>query len=129
MTTKPLTAAEKLKAKADRLKAQANQAPAPQVTAAAADDDERPTSTSPAPAAPQRHLPTAAPVLAKPIRSTVDLPPARHRSLKAWSAETATEIGRARVTTQEVINALVHRMLTDETLARKIRDDLRTDVR
>lgn len=122
MSTKPLTAAEKLKAKADRLKNQVNQTPAPPATAAAADETETAS-------VPERHLPSAAPVLAKPIRSTVDLPPARHRSLKAWSAETATEIGRARVTTQEVINALVHRMLTDETLARKIRDDLRTDVR
>jgi predicted dienelactone hydrolase len=121
-TTKPLSAADKLKAKADRLKNQASQTPAPSVTAAAGEDTE--TSSLP-----ERHLPSAAPVLAKPIRSTVDLSPARHRSLKAWSAETATEIGRARVTTQEVINALVHRMLTDETLARKIRDDLRTDVR
>ena len=120
MSPKPMTAAEKLKAKADRLK---NATPVvPTVTAAAADETETAS-------VPERHLPSAAPVLAKPIRSTVDLPPARHRSLKAWSAATATEIGRARVTTQEVINALVHRMLTDETLARKIKDDLRTDVR
>lgn len=125
MTTKPLTAAEKLKAKADRLKAQSSQRPAVPTTAVPDDEIERPAS---APAPTERQLPTAAPVLAKPIRSTVDLPPARHRSLKAWSAETATEIGRARVTTQEVINALVHLLLTDETLARKVRNDLRQDA-
>lgn len=70
--------------------------------------------------------PPAAPtVRAKPIRSTVDLPSGRHSSLKTWCTETATELGRARVTTQDVVNALVHRLLTDETLARKIRQDLR----
>jgi len=70
--------------------------------------------------------PPAAPtVRAKPVRSTVDLPSGRHSSLKTWCTETATELGRARVTTQDVVNALVHRLLTDETLARKIRQDLR----
>lgn len=63
----------------------------------------------------------------KPVRSTVDLLPARHAQLKAWCGETAIMIGRSRVTTQNVMNALVARLLTDETLARKIRDDLRVD--
>jgi hypothetical protein len=70
--------------------------------------------------------PTAPPVRAKPVRNTVDLSPHHHASLKAWCGETAVSIGSSRVTGQDVLRALVARLLTDETLARKIRDDLRT---
>lgn len=65
---------------------------------------------------------------AKPIRSTVDLAPTRHASLKSWCGETAVELGVSRVTTQDVMRTLVARLLTDETLARKIRADLRADL-
>lgn len=76
----------------------------------------------------ERHLaPVAAPHV-KPIRSTIDLPPMRHASLKSWCGETAVQIGRSRVTTQDVMRTLVDRLLTDETLARKIREDLRSNV-
>lgn len=60
----------------------------------------------------------------KPVRHTVDLAPARHRALDVWRAETAAELGVVRVTSQRVLAALVARLLTDETLARKIRADL-----
>jgi hypothetical protein len=68
---------------------------------------------------------TAPTVRAKPIRNTVDLLPHHHASLKAWSGETAVMIGSSRVTTQDVLRALVVRLLTDETLAQKIQEDLR----
>jgi hypothetical protein len=58
------------------------------------------------------------------VRKTVDLAPARHHALKTWLDETAIELGRATVTSQDVLDALVGRLLTDETLARKIRVDL-----
>jgi hypothetical protein len=74
---------------------------------------------------PARPAPTAAAVHTKPVRSTVDLPPVQHAALKSWCGETAVEIGRSRVTTQDVLRALVARLLTDETLARKIRHDIR----
>lgn len=64
----------------------------------------------------------------KPVRSTVDLAPARHAALKSWCGETAVEIGRSRVTTQDVMRVLVARLLTDETFARQIRDDLRAET-
>jgi hypothetical protein len=66
-------------------------------------------------------------VRAKPVRNTVDLSPHQHASLKAWCGETAVSIGSSRVTGQDVLRALVARLLTDETLVRKIREDLRTD--
>jgi hypothetical protein len=61
---------------------------------------------------------------AKPVRATVDLAPGQHAKLKAWCGETAVEFGRARVTTQDVLRALVDRLLRDEALAEAIRDDL-----
>jgi hypothetical protein len=61
---------------------------------------------------------------AKPVRATVDLSPSQHARLKAWCGETAVELGQARVTTQDVLRALVDRLLRDEALAAAIRDDL-----
>ncbi|QWF86084.1 hypothetical protein [Amycolatopsis sp. CA-230715] len=61
----------------------------------------------------------------KPIRSTVDLLPARHRKFKDWCSETATMIGSARVTTQDVFRVVVERLSQDEGFADKVRDDLR----
>lgn len=60
-----------------------------------------------------------------PVRSTVDLPPVQHHKLKDWCSEAAIMIGKSRVTTQDVMRALVARLLEDETLAREIRSDLR----
>jgi hypothetical protein len=51
-----------------------------------------------------------------------------HRKLTQWCAETADVIGTARVTGQDVIRALVARLLMDESLARRIRDDLSMDL-
>lgn len=77
--------------------------------------EEKPRSSAPA-------------VRAKPVRKTVDLPPARYRALTDWCTETATSIGVTRVTGQAVINALVARLLTDETLARRLRADLTDEL-
>jgi hypothetical protein len=67
----------------------------------------------------------ADPVLSKPVRSTLDLPPAVHRDLQAWLGESAVRLGRARVTKQDVLEALVRRLLHDETLAKLILSDLK----
>lgn len=68
--------------------------------------------------------PSVPAVRVKRVRRTVDLYAAQHAELDMWCTETARELGRARVTGQAVMEALVRRLLTDETLARKIRADL-----
>jgi hypothetical protein len=79
-------------------------------------------------AAPEEQTrPAAQQVRAKPVRKTVDLPPQRYALLTQWCSEAAVQLGVARVTGQDVFNTLVARLLTDETLARKIRADLADD--
>lgn len=112
--------ADKLKAKAQRIAAKKDAA---RPSTEKAQREERTAEDRERALAPRTATPHA-----KPIRSTVDLAPARHAALKAWCGETAVEIGRSRVTTQDVLRALVGRLLTDETLARKIRADLREDT-
>jgi hypothetical protein len=102
------TRAEQLREKTERL--QARQTAGHQETAAA-------------PHVP--HSTAAEPVLSKPVRSTLDLPPATHRDLQAWLGEAAVRLGRARVTKQDVLEAMVRRLLVDETLAKLILADLK----
>jgi hypothetical protein len=68
-------------------------------------------------------------VRARPVRKTVDLPPQRYAALTEWGAETAGALGVARVTGQDILNALVARLLADKDLARDIRNDLAEDLR
>lgn len=75
-----------------------------------------------------RPTPRLATTRVKPVRRTVDLPPTRHAALTEWCGETAVELGVARVTGQDVLAALVRRLLTDETLRRKIKADLEEDL-
>ena len=77
---------------------------------------------------PAKHLHWADSGRTKPVRRSVDLSPTYHIRLTQWCAETADTIGTARVTGQDVIRALVARLLMDETLARKIRADLSIDI-
>jgi hypothetical protein len=50
------------------------------------------------------------------------------RQAREWCNEAAVQIGSARVTGQDVFRALVARLVTDETLAHKIRADLADDL-
>ena len=75
-----------------------------------------------------QHLPRAGSGRTKPVRRSVDLSPECHAKLTQWCAETADVIGTARVTGQDVIRALVARLLMDESLTRRIRDDLSMDI-
>ncbi|MGH3903345.1 MAG: hypothetical protein ACRDTE_03995 [Pseudonocardiaceae bacterium] len=70
----------------------------------------------------------AEPVRTKPVRRSVDLSPSYHVRLTQWCRDTADEIGTTRVTGQDVIRALVARLLVDQTLARRIRADLSINI-
>jgi hypothetical protein len=102
------TAADKIKANAERLRAKT---PA---TSAAAPTDELPGTSASAPAAP------AAVVRQKNIRRTVDLSPAAHRALDTWQSQIAERLGLARVTGQEVLAALVELLLADDDLRERV---------
>ncbi len=75
-----------------------------------------------------KHLHWADSGRTKPVRRSVNLSPTYHLKLTQWCAETADVLGTARVTGQDVIRALVARLLMDESLARRIRDDLSMDI-
>ncbi len=64
----------------------------------------------------------------KRVRRTVDLAPAHHHQLTSWCEDAAVTLGAARVSGQDVISALVAQLLTDETLARKIRQRLADEM-
>lgn len=104
------TAAEKIKANAERLR-------------------QKPTSSSVAPT--EHRALTAEPathpvirsqpiVRQKTVRRTVDLSPSAHRGLDGWQRATADHLGLARVTGQDVLAALVDRLLADSELSNQI---------
>lgn len=59
------------------------------------------------------------------VRRTVDLGPAHHRELSAWCDRAADELDVTRVTGQDVLSALVARLLTDDRLSDALIRDLR----
>ncbi len=61
----------------------------------------------------------------KAVRSTMDLPPDKHADFKRWAIAAELEVGRS-VKPQQVLRALVARLMVDERLAESIRQDLRT---
>jgi hypothetical protein len=63
------------------------------------------------------------------VRRTVDLTPTDHAALARWCGETANELGVARVTGQDVIEALVQALLRDDELASRIRTEISRSVR
>lgn len=61
-----------------------------------------------------------------PIRSSVDLTPARHLALHQWQLDATLQLGR-KVGRQEVLAGLVQLLLTDETVSRRLRAQLDED--
>lgn len=53
-------------------------------------------------------------------RRTVDLSAAQHRALDIWQREAADRLGVARVTGQEVLTALIDKLLSDPRLSAEI---------
>lgn len=104
------TAAEKIKANAERLRHK----PQAQSAAPASSHVDAPTPEAPSPV---RSQPI---VRQKTVRRTVDLSPAAHRGLDSWQRDTADRLGLARVTGQDVLAALVDRLLADSELADQI---------
>jgi hypothetical protein len=68
-------------------------------------------------------------VQARPVRRTVDLSPVQHHALAQWCAESAVDLERARITSQDVLASLVRLLLNDAVVAQKVLDDLRDDSR
>lgn len=107
------SAADNIRANAERLRAKT---PAKSATG----NDEAATPTVSAPA---RAALVPAPVTAvrqKNVRRTVDLSPTTHRALDNLQRDTADRLGLARVTGQDVLAALVDRLLNDSELAEQI---------
>ncbi|OBK51198.1 hypothetical protein [Mycobacterium kubicae] len=102
------TAADKIKANAERLR---------QKPAAKAPAKEKAATEAPAPA---RSSAGGSAVRQKNVRRTVDLTPAAHRALDGWQSTVADRLGLARVTGQEVLSALVDRLLSDDELAEHV---------
>lgn len=124
-----MSKAEELAAKAAALKAKRERGHVPDVDESAAGPESTSSRRSASAPPRERDMPASqSSVRVKPVRATVDIPPGRFAQLKAWQGETAVQLGRSRVTNQDVFGAMLSRLLTDETFARKIRDDLRKDT-
>jgi hypothetical protein len=61
---------------------------------------------------------------AKPVRVTVDLSVELHAAFKAWCAETLATSGRADLSGQVVLRALIERLTKDPELSRQITADV-----
>lgn len=60
------------------------------------------------------------------VRRTVDLTVNRHRELGRWCDEQADELGLTRVTSQDVLSALVDELLTSDAVQQAVHDRIRT---
>lgn len=109
------SAADRIKANAERLRAKTPATPPakdlPAASHAAAD------GAPGAAVAPQSPAPV---IRQKNVRRTVDLSPTAHRALDAWQSHAADRLGLARVTGQEVLAMLVDRLLNDAELAEQV---------
>lgn len=108
------TAADRIKQNAERLR---QKTPA---KSTAADRAETEAADVSAPARSSLAPAPATAVRQKNVRRTVDLSPTTHRSLDNFQRDAADRLGLARVTGQDVLSALVDRLLADSELAEQI---------
>lgn len=106
------TAADRIKANAERFRTQALPVKHSQATPATG----AATAAPPAEASP----PAVSAIRQRSVRRTVDLAPTQHRALDMWQREAADRLGLARVTGQDVLSALVDQLVTDPELSAQI---------
>lgn len=83
--------------------------------------DPQPATPPPAPKPPAEHAPMGR--RPQPVRSTMDLPPDEHAAFLKWAVDATEAIGRP-VRGQNVLRAMVRRLLRDEEWSAVIRQDL-----
>lgn len=64
-------------------------------------------------------------VRTRPVRMTLDLPPAEHAALRQLCLDLAGDVGAAQLTARDILRALLSRVLVDEDAYARLRDDLR----
>lgn len=64
----------------------------------------------------------------KPIGKTVNLDAALNRQIRDWQSQSADRLGVARVTFQDVVDALLRELVDNETLAARVQERLDTDL-
>jgi hypothetical protein len=67
---------------------------------------------------------TAQQVRTKPVRLTVDVSPADHAALNRLALEAAATIGVTRIHGQDIVRALIRRLLTDPGLHQAVITDI-----
>jgi hypothetical protein len=63
-------------------------------------------------------------VRTRPVRLTVDVAPAEHAALGRLALDAAAELGLARIHGQEIVRALIRRLLADPQLRREVLADV-----
>ena len=118
------SAADKIRASAERARMQVATQPQP-------GEEHEPVAAAPATRVqeekPRKPAVRAVPVIAprqKDIRKNVDLSPDQNDRLGDWQRAAARELGVARVTAQDVLVALVERLLADPDLSEQVKKDL-----
>jgi hypothetical protein len=129
-----MSRADDLAAKAARLRAA--QTPKPQQVPTGS---ERPSAERPVETPADQYLSTSVPedplpprvirqaaqqVRTRPVRLTVDVSPADHAALAHLALDAAAELGLARVHGQEIVRALIHRMLSEPDLQALVLADI-----
>ena len=116
---------------ADRIRASAERARRPVAAQPQPEEEQEPVVAAPAARVhedkPRKPAVRAVPVIAprqKDIRKNVDLSPDQNDRLGDWQRAAARELGVARVTAQDVLVALVERLLADPDLSEQVKKDL-----
>lgn len=118
------SAKDRIRMGAERARMQAAAQPQPE-------EEQEPVVSAPAARVheekPRKAAVRAVPVIPprqKDIRKNVDLSPDQNDRLGDWQRAAARELGVARVTAQDVLVALVERLLADPDLSEQVKKDL-----